>query len=201
MSYEDLLKTFYASRRDYSFPSSALDSLNDEQRKNIEALIVKSCLNGDTSCFDHIIKLKFYDPKKIFTIETMSNIELSSRLRLIDIMYEVTKDNKYVDYLVNLSYVDIRAFSMLTLMFMNNVIPKEYYANIINICKSANEIDNYLKIASRVVSKEELDEIRKNWISPKFSDDFGINHDQELYRMITSGNQSGDGEDTKNNIK
>lgn len=198
MSYEELLKTFYASRRDYSFPSSALDSLNDEQRKNIEALIVKSCLNGDTSCFNHISKLKFYDPKKIFTVEAIGDIDLSARLRLIDEMYEMTKDNKYIDYLVNLSSYDIRAFSMLTLMYMNNRIPKEYYANIVNICKNADEIDLYLKMASRVVPEEELYEIRKNWISPKFSDDFGVNHDQELYKMLTSGNQSGNNDNNKN---
>ena len=67
MTYNDMMKTFQQRRRDYSFPSSELEHLNDEERKKVEERILLSCLDGDRSCFKHLPHIQFYDLLEVYS--------------------------------------------------------------------------------------------------------------------------------------
>lgn len=186
MTYDDLLKIFYIRRRDYSFPSSELDGLTDKERKIIESLIIKSCLDGDSSCFQHLDKLKFYDPVAIFTDDVIQKMDSDKKVKILRILYEMTKNDKYIDFLINLAVNDLGAFSMLTIMLEDGEIDLSYLNSLIQICKRDSYNKNYyIKMLSRILSEKQLEQYG---IRPMvhYHDDFGFNHDKAIYDMVTN---------------
>ena len=68
-AYIKIKNNLEKKRRDYLFPSSLLDELEDNERREIEEIIIKLCLLGDRSCFQYIDHLKVFNPEEIFNEE------------------------------------------------------------------------------------------------------------------------------------
>ena len=191
MTYDEMLKVFNYNRRDFSFPSSALDNLNDQERKTIETLIVKSVLNGESFCLKHIDHLKFYNPVEIFSNEIIDKFDSNKKVNILRILYKMTKDDKYIDLLVKISMRDSGAYSMLTIMYEDNEINPKYLNTLIKLCKFNIDNNSYIKMLGRIIPKEKLEELG---IKPivRLHDEYGINHDQELYSMVTKNDSNSD---------
>ena len=98
MSYEEILKVFNDRRGEYNFPPSTIDNLPDNQRKEVEKLIIRNCLRGDTNCFNYLKIIKFYDVSKLFTVEELDKMQPEKKGILAEILYEKTHNNIYLNY-------------------------------------------------------------------------------------------------------
>lgn len=147
-AYEKINNFLSSKVRDLSFPSSLLDELSEEERKDVESRIIKHCLLGDDSCFQYIDKLQFYDPIQIFVEENMSRLQPFSKTVIFKKLFELTQDSSYLSKMVNISKSDINSYSMLTLMFQDD--------NFANDDKNKNILSSLKEIA------EQSDETYKN---------------------------------------
>lgn len=121
-TYERINKDLHKLRRDVSFDTSLLNSLSDEERKNVEEKIVKLCLSGDKSCFKYIDHLKFYDPKEVFTDDNMIRLEPSKKSLILRKMYELTENDEYLNKMIDIASQDMETYTSLLIMYDDKIL-------------------------------------------------------------------------------
>lgn len=160
-AYDKILESFTKTRRDTSFSPSLLDELTEEERKNVEQKIVKLCLMGDKVSYQYIDKLKYYNPIEIFTKESMKELNQYDKACIFKILYDKTMDNKYLDYIKEISKNDINAYSMLSIMYyIGEKNDEEFYNELEDISKTSNSYRELFNI--RCKNKHDNDELNNS---------------------------------------
>ena len=113
-TYDKIIKCLNKTRRDYLFPPSDLNKLDNDERKNVEERIIKLCLLGDRACFQYIDYLVMFKPKDVFNDDTLKDVSVTKRAFIYKRLYYLTKDYSYIVELYELAKKDINAYSILT---------------------------------------------------------------------------------------
>ena len=139
--YERVNNNLNESKRDVSFSPNLLNELDDEERMTVEEKIVYLCLNGDSTSFQFIPHLKTINIEENFTEEKINKLNPYKKALIYKELYNRYKNNIYIKNIINLSSEDIKVYSLLTIMFINNELPIEYRDELKNIAdNSSNEM-------------------------------------------------------------
>ena len=159
MTYEEIRNIIlHQRRRDYSFPTSALDELSDTERKEIEALIIKYSLNGDSFLFDHLGAIKYYDLSQVFTRDVLNSIPAPKKHRLITIAYRKTHAAFYLDYLLDLALAaDPDAYSVLSILYKNGELDRRYFLRITEIYDQISDTNPNKAIFAEILKRIGVD--------------------------------------------
>ena len=126
-AYKIINESFKLVRRDVLFSPSLLDQLTYEERNEVEEKIVKYCFLGDKASFKYIPYLKTKNLKEVFSESAMSKVSIDNRVLIYKILFETTGNKVYLTYLYDLAKIDLNAYSLLTLSYMNS---KEEYKDL-----------------------------------------------------------------------
>ena len=135
--YQEIIDSMNQKRPDLLFPVEWLNTLTEEERKEVEKTIIKNCLLGVSIFLPYISELKIYSPELIFTPETMVALESYQKATIYRTLYQKTNDPKYLDYIIELAKMDFNVYSMLSFLYKEK---KDAY--LYNELKSIMELSN-----------------------------------------------------------
>ena len=139
-TYDKIIKCLNKTRRDYLFPPSDLNKLDNDERKNVEERIIKLCLLGDRACFQYIDYLVMFKPQDVFNDDTLKDVSVTKRAFIYKRLYYLTKDYSYIVELYELAKKDINAYSILTLMYYDGDIDREdMYPSLLRLSTISEE--------------------------------------------------------------
>ena len=118
-AYDKIDKDLKKSRKDVMFPSSLLDELNEDERKDVENRVVSLCLYGESACFKYLGSLKYVNTKDLFTIENLTKLPVSKQSCILKILLSRTNDIEYLNRLLKLATICLEAYSELVFMYLN----------------------------------------------------------------------------------
>lgn len=132
-AYEIIKNSFNKTKRDISFPPSLLSELSDEQRREVEGIIVDLCLHGDRVSYQYIGELKFYNPEEVFVPQSMEGITPYDQSTIYKILYDKFGKPEYFARILTNADTDINTYSMLSLIYCDS---KEKDPNLYSELKS-----------------------------------------------------------------
>ena len=149
--YAEINRIINIGRQDIGFPIEFLDDLTEIERKDIEKKITDNCLDGITAYYKYIKYLKYYNLHDVFTIENISKIREDEQLMLLNELYYITNDLKYLERILEMSEKSLQAFSYLTIIYLNRKLPHEFLSKMQEICEKAVENkDAYISLYHRI---------------------------------------------------
>jgi hypothetical protein len=150
---EKINSSFNDPRRDTSFDPNLLDELEESERKEVEDKIVRLCLYGDRVSYQYIPYLDIYDPKEVFTDESLKELKPFDRALIYKSAYLGSLDEYYLDKIVSLAKDDINSYSMFTLMCKNNLLNDDY-KDIAKEIADSKEDETYKKMYENRIAIE-----------------------------------------------
>lgn len=107
-------------RRDILFFPQELNMMSDEERFEIEELIIKCCINGVNSSYKYIPYIKKANPNKIVIADTFKKIPLESQLTIIYNLYIHNGKQEYLDFISKVAVQNVDAYYLLTDIYVYN---------------------------------------------------------------------------------
>ena len=135
VAYDKIDKDLKKSRKDVMFPSSLLDELDENERKDVENRVVSLCLDGETACVKYLGYLKYVVSKDIFTLENLSKLPVEKQCSILKFLFSNTNDVEYLNRLLKIATIYIEAYSELVFMYLNGEYSNSIKARIFEILK------------------------------------------------------------------
>lgn len=94
--YKSIDSLFYSKKPEINFDESLLDQLDENERKDIEAKIVRLCQHGYEDCYKYIPYLKYEDIENKLDFEYLKRFSSLTKLKAFYYLLMKTKDSKYM---------------------------------------------------------------------------------------------------------
>lgn len=159
VAYDKIDKDLKKSRKDVMFPSSLLDELDENERKDVERRIALLCLDGETACFKYLGSLKYIATKDIFTIENLSKLPVEKQCSILKKLFTGTNDVEYLNRLLKIATIYIEVYSELVFMYLNGEYSDSIKARMFEILKQySTKNPNYYHVFKTIDTDKTIDQ-------------------------------------------
>lgn len=140
--YVDIKKEIYGKRMDFTFFPAELNKMTDDERKEIDELLVKCCINGVKSSYKYIPYIKMIDPNVIIVSDNFKKLPLIEQLTIITNLYIYCGKQEYFDVVAHAAVSNSDAYSLLVDMYVCCKKKGMDISNIYNKLKEIAEINS-----------------------------------------------------------
>ncbi len=133
--------------KDVMFSPKLLDELDDEERKKVEEKLIDCIFQGVKISYQYIKYLKTFNIDDVFTDEKMKELDERNRIIIYNELYKVTKDNKYLNILLDLAKTNYNAYSFLTFIYMS------YEGDKVSLYQELEKLSNVSDVHKQMFQK------------------------------------------------
>ena len=116
-AYEIIKKDFTQTKKDLLFQPELLTQLEDNEKREIESLIINEAKLGNISSFKYLPYLDYRLISEELTKEAINKFPNSVKAEICSYLYPITKLYTYVDTLTSIAYHDPEVFHTLIKMY------------------------------------------------------------------------------------